>query len=94
MYDKYDYIIKSVTSKRGDGYVNKYHSKIVGARCTPGSIEVAYRGAFLIDALNQEDTHWRNWYYTSPVEEIHYSSDGVLVIETKNSTYVLEKIDE
>lgn len=93
MYDKYDYVIKSITSKREDGYVNKYHELILGAKCTPGMIEVAYKGALLIDVFNTEDTHWRKWYYTSPVNSVTKGDNGSLIIDTLNSVYVLEKLE-
>ena len=92
MYDKYDYIIKSVTSKRGEGYVNKYHAMITGAKCTPGLMEVGYKGYLLIDVFNTEAVTSHNWYYTSPVESIENNEAGDLVIETLYSTYVLSKI--
>lgn len=91
LYDKYDYVLKNVKSKREESYVNKYHERIVGSRCTPGVLEVGFKGAILLEVFNLEDTPWRNWYYTSPIES--FQTDGEnLVIETLNSTYVLEKI--
>lgn len=92
MYDKYDYIIKKVISKRHDGRVNKYHEMIIESKCTLGMIEVGYKAGLLIEVFNQKDHHRRNWYFTSPVESVSHGDDGDLVIETVNSTYVLEKI--
>ena len=93
MYGKYDYVIKSVISKREDGYVNKYHSRIVGSRCAPGLLEIGFRGSLLIEVFNPEDTHWRNWYYTSPVKSVEKNGDK-LIIETVNSTYILDRGDD
>lgn len=92
MYDKYDYTIKSITNKRPDGKINQYHERIIGAKCTPGMMEVGFKGGLLIETFNMEDTPWRQWYYTSPVESIGTNSSGDMVIETLNSTYVLSKI--
>lgn len=91
---KYNHIIKSVVSKLGDGYVNKYHARVVGAKCAVGWMEVGYKAGLLIDVFNMEDTPYRNWYYTSPVESVETNGDGDLVIETMNSTYVLTPIKD
>lgn len=88
---KYDHIIKSVTSKRED-YINRYHTKITGAKCAVGLMEIGYKGGLLIDIFNMEDTPYRHWYYTSPVESVGSNGDGDLVIETMNSTYILTPI--
>ena len=92
MYDKYDYTIKSIANKRSDGKINRYHEQILGAKCTPGMMEIGYKGGLLIETFNMEDTPWRHWYYTSLVESIEANDDDELVIETLNSTYVLSKI--
>lgn len=91
---RYDYTIKSVVSKREDGYVNKYHAQVTGAKCALGMMEVGWRGALLIDIFNTEEVDWNHWFYTSPVESMITNEAGELVIETMNSTYTLVPIKD
>ena len=91
---RYDYTIKSVVSKREDGYVNKYHAQVTGAKCALGMMEVGWRGALLIDIFNTEEVDWNHWFYTSPVESMITNEAGELVIETMNSIYTLVPIKD
>lgn len=89
---KYDYVIKSVVSKKEGGYVNKYHAQVLGAKCAIGLLEAGCKGALLIDVFNTDGEPNNRWLYTSPVESVVTNEDGELVIETMNSTYSLTPI--
>ena len=89
---KYDYIIKSVVSKREEGYVNKYHAQVLGAKCAIGLLEVGYKCGLVVDVFNTDGEPWNKWLYTSPVESVKTNENGEMIIETMNSTYVLAPI--
>ena len=80
------YRITNVESKRGD--VNRWHRKVVGKTCVIERLERGAMAWFTVDGLRYEGKP--ALYRTSTVLEIR----GNLVIETENSVYILELLNE
>ena len=82
----YSHVIQSIENIREDGKVNKYHEHILGKRCNIESgMEPGCMCALLIEPF------WFNttprWLYTTTINSVDKSDDGVIVMRTQNTVY-------
>lgn len=85
-----DYVIKSIESKRTDGWVNPCHADVLGKECKIMSLMEGYSGNLVVDVENNLDN--LHYLHTSTVHSIDKHEDGKVVISTRNSVYTLEPI--
>lgn len=83
------YRITKVESKRDT--MNRWHGKVLRKTCTIERLEVDMKAWFVVDGLRQPGDSIL--YSTSTVTGIE-ASGSTLIIETVNSVYTLEKLDE
>lgn len=85
--------ITRVESKRPDR-VNRWHDRVTGKVCTVETLDwggMAYFQIWGVVGYDYADIPMR--YRTSPVLKTK-EQDGVLTIETENSVYTLEMLNE
>lgn len=83
------YRITKVESKRDT--MNRWHGKVLRKTCTIDRLELDMTAWFTIDGLRYPGDSIL--YSTSTVTGIE-ESGSTLIIETMNSVYTLEKLDE
>ena len=83
-----EYIITRVESKRSK--VNPWHERVTGKRCTIGLLEFWCCAIFYVRGIDSYDGATVR-YVTSRVLRTN-KQDGVLTVETENTTYTLERV--
>lgn len=89
------YVFKSVDPKGGPMARRKIHDAVLGCKCYPIDLEIG--SSALIKFLPKDETD--SWYWhrlsTSPVENVITPMDESWIqIETENTFYILDKIEE
>jgi len=85
-----EYVIKEILPKSGK--MREIHSEILGCRCYIIFLEKGKRGFIRYEPQDEHDEFY--CVHTSSVLDYSETEEGSrLTIETRNTTYVLERID-